>query len=143
MSSVFSSQDQFCPFWDQFCGFASGSLLRSYNTALSKYLSCFKIFIFLLLLMACKIKSKLSSLEFDQNNTSVKPSSIANSASKGGIRNFITSCWFPILPFCCCSFGTKKICRMVMSIKFSVKQHVNHFPDHFYIDANQSNISKS
>ena len=22
MSSVFSSQDQFCPFWDQFCGFA-------------------------------------------------------------------------------------------------------------------------
>ena len=22
MSSVFSIQDQFCPFWDQFCGFA-------------------------------------------------------------------------------------------------------------------------
>ena len=22
MSSVFSSQDQFCPFWGQFCGFA-------------------------------------------------------------------------------------------------------------------------
>ena len=22
MSSMFSSQDQFCPFWDQFCGFA-------------------------------------------------------------------------------------------------------------------------
>ena len=22
MSSVFSSQDQFCPFWDHFCGFA-------------------------------------------------------------------------------------------------------------------------
>ena len=47
MSSVFSSQDQFCPFWDQFCRFAyiirlgdhfclgitfaSGSLLRSYK----------------------------------------------------------------------------------------------------------------
>ena len=46
MSSVFSSQDQFCPFWDQFCGFAYIIRLGDHTFAAVQVLfrsrNCFK-----------------------------------------------------------------------------------------------------
>ena len=83
--------------------------------------------------MACKIK-----LKFNRINSFVKSSFIANSASKGGGGISLLSI-FALL------FWHERYlyCRMEMSIKFSVKQQINHFlVDHIYIDANQSNISK-
>ena len=63
--------------------------------------------------MACKIKLKSSSLEYDRNNTFVKSSFIANSASKGGGGGGDKKIHYsPFLPFCCCSFGTKKTCTV-------------------------------
>ena len=51
--------------------------------------------------MACKIK-------FNRINSFVKSSFIANSVSKegGGFH------YYPFMPFCCCSFGTKKTCTV-------------------------------
>ena len=49
--------------------------------------------------MACKIKLKSSPLEYNQNNTFVKSSFIANSASKGGggDKKFITRHFCPFV----------------------------------------------
>ena len=51
--------------------------------------------------MACKIKLKSSSLEYNRNNTFVKSSFIANSASKGGggggNKKFITRHFRPFV----------------------------------------------
>ena len=50
--------------------------------------------------MACKIRLKSSSLEYNRNNTFVKSSFIANSASKGGgggIKKFITRHFRPFV----------------------------------------------
>ena len=52
--------------------------------------------------MACKIKSKTSSLEYNRNNTFVKSAFIGNSASKGGgggggHKKIITRHFFPFV----------------------------------------------
>ena len=106
---VFKS-GQFCPFWDQFCSFAYIIRLGDrfcLRITFAVLQHCpFKIFI---LFQNFYIPPGFNGLQskveiiitgMAQNNTSVKPSSIASSASKGGIRNFITSCWFAILQFC-------------------------------------------